>query len=181
MSRFDDERYVRDYNRAEIYPRIHFDMHAMINTVVGECKTFADLGACTGLLSAYVANKKRRVFAIEANPRLINRAVKHDNITWMRMRLTEANFFRIPAGVDCVLARRVLPEISDGNPQTINALAMTLHLLNVRYVILEGRVYSKRSTHTLSSADREAECFKKYYSVADHKNSVIKLVANASV
>lgn len=180
--RFSDDKYVQDYLVHGKFPKIHDDIFSMSRYVQAEC--VIDLGACTGLLSARLAGVYNKVIAIEPNENYISRGVTKDNILNVNMGiktdedLKELGELCRQNHVQCVFARRVIPEIWDaGDVELVQKLAKTLATENVDYIVLEGRKSSVNCKNHLHSIAQEVRMFEKYYTVVEAYNNcrILKL------
>ena len=165
--RFDDLEYVSQYNTNGKYPKIHDDIASLDEYV--PAGVVLDLGCCTGLLSCRLAEKHNAVIGIEANKHYLSAAVRKENVHYINMKICEETMqdlkeIIVKHNINCVYARRVLPEICDaGGIKLVRAMISMFHECGIKHIVIEGRKCSKNSTHVLKSIEREKELFAGLY------------------
>lgn len=174
-------KWAEDYLATGVYPSIHDDVALMLAAIPAHHRRGAvDLGACHGLLSLRANGLGYSpVLGLEADgpsvafyqTYLARPSVVLEQRT---LQVLDANDMRRfiellrSFAVTTVIARRVLPEIlvdslpkgSDTPADTAlagRAFTRALREAGVRFMVVEGRVYSKRSTHRLSRLDLELD------------------------
>lgn len=185
MTRFADHKYVYEFISEGRYPAIHDAIFGAVAANVKDVTAVMDLGACTGLLSARVAKELGlRVVAVEPNGDYIDRGIHTvSGVRWLQTPVTAATVGKVARaasenGVGLVMARRVLPEIAErGGIDTVTYLGHALREAGVHTIVLEGRVYSKRSTALLSHADAEVEALKEDFALVASQGNVRVLAA----
>lgn len=159
---FDDDKYLKQFKYG-IYPKIHNDIFYLTSNTIGS--NILDIGCCYGLLS-HRLSKQFNVIGIESSKYYCDRSI-YQNIVNMKINENTLSQFRdilIKNKIDIVVFRRVIPEIYDcGGDSLIHDIEKALYECDVEYIILEGRIESKRSVHKLKSINDEIEILNNYY------------------
>lgn len=164
---FHDQSYVDAYLQRHEFPAIHDEIFALDKFVIFD--TVMDLGCCTGLLAARLAETHTNVVAIEPNKNYLKNAVQLPNIHYYNMGVSDKTLDQIAAiirkhNVKAIFARRVLPEIYDtGGESLVRSLIKTCHDNGVLTFVVEGRVETSRSAHALKGIDDEINIVGEYY------------------
>jgi len=86
----------------EIFPATAEGMR-FVNTLLGEGGTILDLGCGTGNKTMFLAEGRKKVIAVDADPDMIDYARKHhaaDNVTYLGMHMEELDEELIPDSFD---------------------------------------------------------------------------------
>lgn len=177
--RFDDPAYLDAYRDRGEFPRIHYIITRAALAVTEPGDLVMDLGACTGLITRALADKDRRVLAIEPSRRAVQ--LGKDYGTWggcmvsgiQVNRATVMDVVRMARdqGVTTVVARRVFPEISESiGVDGVSDFAAALVDAGVRQFVVEGRVPNSRATNPLSNVGREVAALTKHLPSAEIDN-----------
>jgi hypothetical protein len=160
VTRFDGQEYLDAYMAKGTYPAIHTPIVRLVRDHFSGTRIL-DLCSSTGLLAAQLA-ERFTVFAIEGNADAIARGVEagtYSGVVYRQKRLAPdaipwlAEFIR-EHRIQGVVARRALPELDDAGISP-GHLGVVLHNAGAFELFIEGRVESARSTHRLSSVERE--------------------------
>lgn len=174
---------VEAFVRNKTLPAIHEDMGAVMAMIPADDRKGAlDFGACHGLLSVRASRLGFfPVVGLEADKASVDVYRSHIQQKGVTLVETKVDFLdrttidRIKRichsyGITTFLCRRVLPELlgdvykqaghwpSDGLIDAAGrAFAQMALDIGIKHIVVEGRVFSVRSTHPLPSIDRELE------------------------
>lgn len=169
--RFDDDGYLKAFYELGEYPKIHDNIFKLDRFVKGT--NVIDLGCCTGLLARRLVRTHNTVVGIECNKNYLARAVKHDRIKYENLKVdfdTLQALAEIIKGnnIECVYARRVIPEIYETSGfELVSALAETFYKNGVKFLVIEGRKSSRNAVNPLSSVEKEIAALQTYYYVSE--------------
>jgi hypothetical protein len=178
MSRFDDEKYLQNFHEAGIYPAIHDRLFDFIEDH-SSGGILADLGCCYGLLAHRLvhAGSFSGAVCVDPNKAYIKSAVKSPALKYVNGAINKVTLDEVielfsVSNVRTVIARRVIPEISDGEGVGFIAeFAARLASIGVNDIFIEGRIVSSKSKHPLFSMQREIEALNVSYKwVAEENN-----------
>lgn len=176
--RFNDEKYIEDYKNLGIYPKIHNDIYfSIIMNIKNKELTVFDLGSCTGLLTIRLANYFNKVIGIEYSKEDMLKSIAKPNVDYVNTKINDLtiNKLIVEYKPDLIVCRRVLPEISDNNEDNIVNFVDTISKHKIKFIAIEGRQVSIKSTHLLSSIDKEISYFTDYKQIDRYKNvSILK-------
>lgn len=176
--RFNDNTYIDNFNEFGVFPKIHNDIYfTIIKNIKDNQLTVFDLGSCTGLLTIRLSNCFKKVVGIELKKDDIEKSLTRDNVTYVNMKLNAANINDLinQYNPELLVCRRVLPEISDNVEQHIVDFSNVITKHKIKYLAIEGRQVSNKSTHLLSSVEKEISYFKSYIEIDRYKNvSILK-------
>lgn len=182
--RFDSDEYLERYYRLGEYPRIHDDIYCLDGYVRG--LNVLDIGCCYGLLSARLADTHGVVVGIEPNAKYLSKAIRRDNIHYVRLAVTEDTLPELAKilrkyDIQAAYMRRVIPEIWEtGGYALVNGLIGTLAINNVGRIVIEGRKTTRNHVNPLYKVDKEIEVCGKYYGeIARLKNCAVLEINNA--
>lgn len=178
---YDDQAYVDAYRERGEFPVIHKHITALFRRHVKPETLAYDLGACTGLLSIAMQQFCHSVVGFEANAASLAKAppmpagvgLRHarlgpDDVQFLRWLETDMPH--------TVVMRRVLPEISGGSVQVAQRFIARLHEAEVQRLVIEGRVFSARTTHVLGNLSKEIEACSRHFTLAEVYHNCAALV-----
>ncbi|RAP49289.1 MAG: hypothetical protein BZ138_07870 [Methanosphaera sp. rholeuAM270] len=178
---YNDSEYIWNYLEFGEYPKIHesiYSLHKKINA-----KRVADLCCGTGLLAHHLSQRYEHVVAIEADSKNLEKALPSPKIKYYCLNISQTTLFKlkkifIDNNIDSVFIRRGVPELYDtGGIDLIRKLDNLFKECKIKYLVLEGRIVSKNSTHPLKSLDNEISLFHNYKETYRKKNcAVLELV-----
>lgn len=176
--RFDSEEYLKDFYSNGRYPKIHDDIFSLDSYVRG--LNVIDLGCCTGLLSRRLAESHPLVVGIEANRKYLAKAVKHENIRYVNLKinfdtLRDLEKIILRYNIKCVFARRVFPELWEtGGNELVDRVKTLFYRYGVEYIVLEGRKSNSNAVNPLRNANTEAFWLEsEYKTIETYKNCVV--------
>ncbi|MFD1145957.1 hypothetical protein [Saccharothrix hoggarensis] len=163
--RFDAVSYVTAWSTGRRFPAIHNGIMSVVRAEIEpEDGVVLDLCSSTGLLSRQLADVGHYpVVAVEQpGPALqlgMNAGV-YDELPVLPLRIARDTLGGLLAWVEerkvtTVVARRCFPELHDALGEEFATMAAGLVDAGVRRVVLEGRIFSARTTHSLGTASRE--------------------------
>ena len=168
--KYDDLQRLEDFEKG-IYPKIHDDIFKLVSETDGH--SVLDVGCCYGLLSNRLS-KSFDVVGIEQNKEYCKKSV-YDKVVNMKISedtLDDLRDIIKQNHIDIVVCRRVIPEMyTGGGEKLILDFADVLYECGVQYIVLEGRIKSKKSVHRLKGVDEEIEILNRNYLLdARYKN-----------
>lgn len=172
---YDDYKYLEEFKSGN-YPKIHDDIFHL--ACLTPAKNVLDLGCCYGLLSDRLSKHFSKVVGVEGNKHYCERAI-YDNI--INLRIQESSLEQLKTiitdnNVDMVIGRRVLPELYDtGGESLLMKLSNLFYDCNVKYLVIEGRIESKKSVNRLKSIDEEIKIMSDYYSLEERYKRCARL------
>lgn len=175
--RFDDDGYLKAFYERGEYPKIHDNIYKLDRYVKGT--NVIDLGCCTGLLARRLVRTHGTVIGIECNKNYLSKAVQHERIKYENLKVDFDTLQAIADivksnNIECVYARRVIPEIYETRGfELVSALAETLYKNGVKYLVVEGRKSSRNAVNPLSSVEKEVEALQKYYYVSERVGNCV--------
>lgn len=181
--RYNSEEHLKKFYDKNIYPKIHDNIFKLCKCIENkENRNVIDLGSSIGLLSHRLSNHYNKVIGIECDKRAIEKAIAKENIIYKNIKLLPSNKNELEKiikdeNISVVVGRRVIPELYDcGSVVYIKDLEEMFYRNNIEYIILEGRIKSKNSTHKLKSIDEEVKILStRYIEIKRYKNcSVLK-------
>lgn len=175
---FNDEKYLQEYRERGVFPKIHNEIYtAIIQNIEDRGVTVFDLGSCTGLLSLRLARKFKHVLGIEASKADIERSITAPNVTYHFGKVTaetmEVHLAEWSPKV--IVARRVFPEIANGDVMVIRKLNHLFVKYGVEYIAIEGRIARPNQVNVLASVLDEEHLFTPEYKRIYKFNNVIIL------
>lgn len=155
---YNDDKYVKEYLTNGKYPKIHDDIAVLIrglpkNSVV------LDVGCSTGLLTQRMLDMGLKCYGIDIDAEAVSKANQHCKVMDIRS-LASVERYIIDNNINAAVCRRVLPEIMDTGVLFDFIGVMSRH---IEWIIVEGRIESARSTHTLKNIDEEIRALSVYY------------------
>lgn len=173
---YNDQKYIDDFLNTGHYPKIHDNIFTLIAQLKDECSSVLDIGCSIGLLTARCHDIYPVCVGIEPFKPDFGRIIK-DKAIYLNVDASLHNLGEIIRRykTDLIICRRVLPEICNAvGTEGVKQIIELFHILKVKYVVLEGRVYSKRSNHTLCNLQKELQLFNGFYQlVKQYKNCAI--------
>lgn len=175
--RFNSEEHLAEYYKHGGFPKIHDAIYSMVPYAPG--KAVMDLGCCFGLLSRRLAQKYDRVVGIEPNNDFLRKAIQCSRIFYYNVEVNKDTIQKITSliqkhHVTVVFARRVFPEICDtGGIELCKTLAEALYKAGIEYIVIEGRVPTKKAVNPLWNIELECELFTKYRVIHRFKNCAV--------
>ena len=174
---FADDQYIKEYKEQHKYPKIHDEIYSLHKHI--DCKNIMDLGCCTGLLTTHLSETYPELVGIEPNKNYLKKAPRKDNITYYNFPIKHETLPLLQQiirkhHIDTIFGRRVMPEIHNyGGDKLIRELNTLFYRNNIRNIVLEGRIESRRSTHELSNINKEIKHFTNYNIKKKTKNCAI--------
>lgn len=182
--RFDSDKHLERYYGLGVYPKIHDDIY-YLDRYVRDLNVL-DVGCCYGLLSARLADTHKVVVGVEPSARYLSKAIRRDNIHYMRMAITEDTLPELSKilreyNIQAAYMRRVIPEIWEtGGYALVNGFIGTLAVNNVQRIVVEGRKTTRNHINPLYKVEKEIEACGKYYGViARFRNCAVLEINNA--
>lgn len=163
--RFNDEQHIKDYKNRGVYPRIHGDIFSLDKHI--PASNVLDIGCSTGLLTARLADKHKKVVGIDSDKKALQQAreIKKRNVALYEGKINEQTVNEVEQilkdhNINVIYARRVLPELTDvGGLSLIETLVTMFYTQKVKYVVLEGRQRRRSATHVMKDIDKEISRF----------------------
>ena len=166
------------------YPEIHDSIyHAASQHLAGE--SVLDLCCCFGLLGERLAREYRCpiVWGVDADVQSIA-AAKDAGVTipLYTMKIVPETMEVLVSLIEqfttsAIVARRAIPELFGENLGFGREFSQRVKQVGVRKILVEGRIYSKRSTNALASLDEEVALFYQDYEIALLGNNLALLEA----
>jgi hypothetical protein len=160
--RYDSEEYLQDWKTGGVFPDIHKPIVDLMAAHVGGREVVLDLCCSTGILGAQIRTRvTRNVVGIEGNLKPIALGRRYGvvqpiyEVTITPQTWPEVDKIISHQCVTVVVARRCLSEIFGERPEWGPVVAQNLKRLGVRRIFLQGRAFSKRSTHPIPNTEAE--------------------------
>lgn len=163
---YNDPSYLTIFHASGRFPAIHDDIYnAILQTIEDwDKKIVFDLGSSIGLLSTRLARKFHTVYGIEPSND-IQKSPPSPNAHFIQRKITPNTLDMLLQlyKPNVIVARRVFPEIANGDAEVMKLIAETIAFHNIQWVVIEGRIFSDRSTNILASVNAEKSYFKEWY------------------
>lgn len=162
---YDSQDYLDAYTARGELPVIHQGVNDLFAKYSPGHVAAIDFGASVGLLCAAMVRTVPKVIGLEGDPKSVARALRVPGIRVQHF-IVDASSVAAMAPLATVLQRyqptlcmmrRVLSEISQGKMDYAVRFIRFLGEHGVQKIVIQGRVYSARSTHPLPSTDAEIE------------------------
>lgn len=183
-NRFDSQQYLDDYVQKGTFPKIHDKIAAVIAARCPKVPAM-DFGACIGMLTTRLVEQLDMPSAVGIEPdrKNLGRALTRPNVKFYNMPIDQKHLMQLERiitenGVRLLVARRVISEIGFNNFAFMPVLSESLQRCGIEDIVLEGRVYSARSTHPIPNADKEAELMSNHFRVVHAEGDVRHMVSN---
>jgi hypothetical protein len=181
-TKFDDPQYLADWVKAKKYPQIHDKMTYAAQFMQGG--NLLDLCCSYGLLGARLGEMYPEKFPVVVGVDGDEKVVQASHVAGMcdgpQARLDELLYLRIEPTtilqlialighfqITSVVARRAFPELFSeemgSGHEFGRQTAQRLHEACIKEILIEGRIYSARSTNTLAKLENEVELFSDFY------------------
>ena len=170
--RFDSLEYLDQWQREGRYPAIHDEMFAVVTSrVVG--RRYLDLCCSTGLLGQRIAAKAwaETVVGVDGDNGALQAGKDAGiNVPLIHLAITDTTMDQLgdlirQHGLTVMLARRCLPELSDGDPERAKRLLAITAKAGITEIVVQGRDVSRRTTHVLGSIEREIAVIEPFFAV----------------
>lgn len=179
---YDNLEYIKTYKKTGVYPRIHNNIFSQTEYV--PVKNVLDLGCSIGILTHRLGNVYDNVVGIEPNRKSLENAIFKDNVTFYNFEVNKDKLKLLKKviekhNIEAVFARRVISEIyTTGGEELLYELSDLFKECEIKYLVIEGRIDTKRATHYLNNVDKEIRYFINNYKLINTYNNcrVLELI-----
>lgn len=160
---YDNLDYIKNYNKTGTYPRIHNNIFSQVKYVPVD--NVLDLGCSIGILTHRLGNEYKTVVGIEPNRKSLENAIFRDNVTFYNFEINKNKLKLLKKviekhNIQGIFARRVISEIyTTGGEELLYELSDLFKECGIKYLVIEGRIDTKRATHYLNNVDKEIRYF----------------------
>ena len=175
---FNDKELLVQFNKG-VFPKIHDNIFKRIISLEHK-GTILDLCCCYGLLAERLNMHGLKTIGVERDYTYIHSAKKRNistNIYNVDVLKQMKELTRIISLNNCttLVLRRCLPELFGDDTNAGYSFFEEMYNLNIDTLIIEGRIYSKRTTNKVGDINREINLCISYFNLVNLSNNIAVL------